>query len=47
MARKLNSPPNADNGARNVGRRTFLKMMAAGAAASALAACGPAGGSHA
>ena len=30
---------NLDNGARNVGRRTFLKMMAAGAAASALAAC--------
>ena len=30
---------NTDNGARNVGRRVFLKMMAAGAAASALAAC--------
>ena len=30
---------NLDNGARNVGRRTFLKMMAGGAAASALAAC--------
>jgi peptide/nickel transport system substrate-binding protein len=30
---------NTDNGARNVGRRAFLKIMAAGAAASALAAC--------
>ncbi len=30
---------NTDNGARNVGRRAFLKMMAAGAAAGALAAC--------
>ena len=39
MTSKLNTPPKADNGARNVGRRTFLKMMAAGAAASALAAC--------
>ncbi|MCY4082643.1 MAG: ABC transporter substrate-binding protein [Caldilineaceae bacterium] len=39
MTSKLNTPPQADNEARNVGRRTFLKMMAAGAAASALAAC--------
>ncbi|MDE0140441.1 MAG: ABC transporter substrate-binding protein [Caldilineaceae bacterium] len=39
MTGKLNTPPQADNEARNVGRRTFLKMMAAGAAASALAAC--------
>ena len=39
MTSKLNTPPQADNEARSVGRRTFLKMMAAGAAASALAAC--------
>ncbi len=39
MSSKLNTPPEANNEARNVGRRTFLKMMAAGAAASALAAC--------
>ncbi|MCZ0940961.1 MAG: ABC transporter substrate-binding protein, partial [Caldilineaceae bacterium] len=39
MTSKLNTPPEADNEARSVGRRTFLKMMAAGAAASALAAC--------
>ena len=39
MTSKLNTPPQADNEARNVGRRTFLKLMAAGAAASALAAC--------
>ena len=35
----MTSQQNSDNGARSVGRRTFLKMMAAGAAASALAAC--------
>ena len=39
MTSKSNTPPQADSEARNVGRRTFLKMMAAGAAASALAAC--------
>ena len=39
MTSKLNTPTPADSEARNVGRRTFLKMMAAGAAASALAAC--------
>ena len=39
MTSKLNTPPQADNEAGNVGRRTFLKMMAAGAAATALAAC--------
>ncbi len=48
MSRKLNTPPQADDGGRNVGRRTFLKMMAAGAAASALAACAaPTGGEQA
>ena len=41
MTSKLNTPPQAGNDARNVGRRTFLKMMAAGAAATALAACAP------
>jgi peptide/nickel transport system substrate-binding protein len=35
----MTSQQNSDNSARSVGRRTFLKMMAAGAAASALAAC--------
>ena len=39
MTSKSNTPRQADSEARNVGRRTFLKMMAAGAAASALAAC--------
>ena len=39
MTSKLNTPQQGDNEARNVGRRSFLKLMAAGAAASALAAC--------
>ena len=38
-AKPITRQQNLDNGARNVGRRTFLKMMAGGAAASALAAC--------
>jgi peptide/nickel transport system substrate-binding protein len=35
----MTSQQNSDNSARSVGRRSFLKIMAAGAAASALAAC--------